>query len=93
LEKIKKLSKYRNVILPILDIICIAVAYLVGVPLVSDTNIYYISHYYSYRVFWTIIVSTIVYQVVFWISKSYKSIIRYEEGKDYLRYFLLCIIS
>ena len=93
MEKIKKLSKYRNVILPILDIICIAVAYLVGVPLVSDTNIYYISHYYSYRVFWTIIVSTIVYQVVFWISKSYKSIIRYEEGKDYLRYFLLCIIS
>lgn len=41
----------------------------------------------------TIILSIIVYQLVFHLSKSYKSIIRYEEGKDYLKYFGLCIIS
>jgi len=93
LEKIKKLSKYRTIILVLLDIACIVIAYYLGMVLVSESSVYKISGYYMDKFSKTIILSIIVYQLVFHLSKSYKSIIRYEEGKDYLKYFGLCIIS
>lgn len=93
MEKIKKLSKYRTIILVLLDIACIVIAYYLGMVLVSESSVYKISGYYMDKFSKTIILSIIVYQLVFHLSKSYKSIIRYEEGKDYLKYFGLCIIS
>jgi len=91
-EKIKKLIKYRTVILIMLDIFCIAFAYYLGVVLITD-SVYSLSDYYIRRLCNTILVSVIVYQVIFHITGRYKSIIRYEDGKDYLIYFLLCILS
>ena len=92
MEKIKKLVKYRTAILMILDIFCIAFAYYLGVVLITD-SVYSLSNYYIRRLSNTIIVSVIVYQVVFHLTGRYKSIIRYEEGKDYLIYFFLCLLS
>ncbi len=92
MEKIKKLIKYRTVILIMLDIFCIAFAYYLGVVLITD-SVYSLSDYYIRRLCNTILVSVIVYQVIFHITGRYKSIIRYEDGKDYLIYFLLCILS
>ena len=92
MEKIKKLSKYRNIILILMDIFCIAFAYYLGVVLITD-SIYNINQYYSVRLSKSILVSVIVYQIVFHTTKRYKNIIRYEDGKDYLIYFILCMIS
>ena len=94
MEKLKKLSKFRNIILVILDIFCIAFAYYLGVVLITG-NIYVFNDkaYYAPRLTSTIIVSVIVYQIIFHVTGRYKNIIRYEEGKDYLIYFLLCLLS
>lgn len=92
MEKIKKLSKYRNIILVLMDIFCIAFAYYLGVVLITD-SVYNINEYYSLRLSKSILVSVIVYQIVFHATKRYKNIIRYEDGKDYLIYFVLCMIS
>ena len=91
MEKIKKLSKYRNIILVLMDIFCIAFAYYLGVVLITD-SVYNINEYYSLRLSKSILVSVIVYQIVFHATKRYKNIIRYEDGKDYLIYFVLCMI-
>ncbi len=92
MEKIKKLSKYRSFILILLDILCIAFAYYLGVVLITD-SVFKLDYYYSRRLVQTIIVSVIVYQIVFHIAGRYKAIIRYEDGKDYFIYFILCMIS
>lgn len=92
MDKIKKLSKYRNIILIFLDILCIAFAYYSGIVLLNNGSLR-LDAYYTRRFFNTLLISSIVYQIVFWITRRYKNIIRYEDGKDYLIYFILCIIS
>ncbi len=92
MEKIKKLGKYRNIILILMDIFCIALAYYLGVVIITDT-VFKIDPYYVKRLSQTITVSVIVYQAVFHITKRYKNIIRYENGKDYLMYFIACMVS
>jgi len=92
LEKIKKLGKYRNIILVLMDIFCIALAYYLGVVIITDT-VFKLEPYYVKRLTQTILVSGIVYQIVFHITKRYKNIIRYETGKDYLMYFVACMAS
>lgn len=94
MEKLKKISKFRNIFLAILDIFCIAFAYYLGVVLITG-NIYIFdgTSYYPRRLTSTILVSVIVYQAIFHITGRYKNIIRYEDGKDYLIYFILCLLS
>lgn len=93
MEKIKKLGKYRNIILVLMDIACIVLAYYMGVVLITPNSLFQIDTYYKPRLINSVIVSVIVYQIVFHLTRRYKNIIRYEEGKDYLIYFILCIIS
>lgn len=90
---LKRLSKYRNFILIVMDMLCIAVAYFLGVLLVSDDTIFNLSSYYANRLKGTIGISIIVYQVVFHLTKKYKQIIRYENSKDYMSYIGLSILS
>lgn len=93
MERIKKLIKYRTIILILMDCLCIAIAYYFGAIITTDTTLFEVSNYYAYRISRTVIISVIIYQLVFQLTQSYKSIIRYEEGKDYLKYFGLCLIS
>ncbi|MBQ7410828.1 MAG: polysaccharide biosynthesis protein [Clostridia bacterium] len=87
------MSKFRNVILIILDLLCILIAYFLGVILISNDTIFDLSSYYTDRLTRTFAISAIVYQAVFHITKRYKRIIRYENSKDYLEYIALCVIS
>ena len=90
---LKRLSKYRNLILIVMDMLCIAVAYFFGVLLVSDDTLFNLSSYYANRLKGTVGLSIIVYQIVFHLTKKYKQIIRYENSKDYISYIVLSIIS
>ena len=90
---LKKLSKFRNLILIVTDILCIAVAYFLGVLLVSEDTLFNLSSYYANRLKGTIGLSIIVYQIVFHLTKKYKQIIRYENSKDYISYIVLAIMS
>ena len=91
-KKLRSLSKYRNVILTILDIFCIISAYYLGTVLITD-SVLNLSDYYIGRLLKTVFVSIFVYQIVFRVSKMYNHILRYEEGKDYVKYILLCVLS
>ena len=93
MEILKKLSKYRNIILILCDMICIFFAYYIGAILISDGNSLILDKYYAERVLKTVAISILVYQLIFHITKRYNSIIRYEEGKDYVLYIIICIIS
>lgn len=89
---LRSLSKYRNLILIVMDVLCIIAAYYLGTVLITDqfTNF---SEYYRKRATTTIILSIIVYLIVFFITKRYKNIIRYEDGNDYIIYVFLCVFS
>ena len=80
MEKLKSLSKYRNFILIIMDMFCIALAYYLGTVLITDT-VFNFSDYYFQRLITTVVVSIFVYQFVFHITGRYKNIIRYEDRK------------
>lgn len=92
MKGLKKLSKFRNIILTLADIFCVAFAYILGTALVTDFFLDF-DKYYLNRLSKTIFVSIIVYQIIFRVTKRYKNIIRYEEGKDYVIYIILSIIS
>ena len=92
MEIIKRLSRYRNFILSIVDIFCIAIAYYLGTVLITD-SVFNFNAYYVKRLFITTITSAVVYQVIFRITKIYHHIIRYEEGRDYVCYIIFCLIS
>ena len=93
LKFLKKLSRFRNIILIVADIMCIAIAYFLGVLLVSDDTLFNLSSYYANRLKGTVGLSIIVYQIVFHLTKKYKQIIRYENSKDYISYIALSILS
>lgn len=88
----KNLIKYRNITLILLDIICIIAAYYAGTVFFTG-ELWGWEYYYIFRTTRTILISIIVYELFFHISKKYNNIIRFEDGKEYLSYFFLCIIS
>ena len=92
MERIKKLSKYRDLILIIVDCICIIMAYYLGTAVIEDSFINF-SNYYINRLINCSIGFVVIYEILFHITKRHKNIIRYEEGKDYIIYLLLCLTS
>ena len=92
IEKIKRhLTRNRTLILSFIDIAIVVIAYILGTIFVSDTV--HFTDYYSTRLVNSLIVSILVYQIVFHVSKVYRKITRYENGRDYILYILLCIGS
>ena len=87
----KFIKKHRNICLRIMDVIIIAVSYymaeiLIGNRLVIGPEMHKI-------VIDTIILATLIYQIILTIFRTYHNITRYENGKDYLVYVLACLIS
>ena len=87
-----KIRKYRNVILFLIDILIICMSYFIesflikSMPeFVSQKNLELIRN--------TMIISIIVYEIFFNLFDVYKNITRYENGKDYLAYIFLCMLS
>ena len=92
MERVKKLSKYRDFILVVLDCFCICFAYYLGTALITDSVLSF-SDYYSSRLLTTILCYVVVYEIIYHVTKRQKNIIRYEEGKDYMVYIGLCLLT
>ena len=87
----KFIKKHRNICLRIMDVVIIAVSYyiaeiLIGNRLVLGAEMHKV-------VIDTIILATLIYQIILTIFRTYHNITRYENGKDYLIYVLACLIS
>ena len=88
----KKIRKYRNVLLFLIDILIIFGAYFITAFLMLDME-KFISADNLELISNSIIISLFVYEIVFGIFDLYKNITRYENGKDYIKYILACGIS
>ena len=92
MKGLKSLSRYRNIILILVDFLCIMFSYYIGAAILQDA-FFNFSVYYLDRVIYTGILYFIIYEIIFHITKRNKNIIRYEEGKDYLVYVIICITT
>lgn len=91
---IDKFGKYRNILLPAIDIISIILGYYIAFILLSDTFIMFTPDHVVEREFAiSIILSIIIYQIVFRLTNRYTNIIRYEREQDYVIYIILSFIS
>ena len=88
----KSIRKYRVVILFLIDILIIASAYILTAFLTTD-NFMLFTNQYKNIIANTIIISLMVYQIVFGLFNIYKNITRYENGKDYIVYITLSLLS
>ena len=73
----KSIRKYRTVLLFIIDILIIASAYLVTAYLTTD-NVALFTNKYKDIISNTILISLVVYEIIFGIFNIYKNITRYE---------------
>ncbi len=92
MEKVKKLSKYRDLILMVVDCFCVVVSYYLGTALLTD-SVFSFSTYYSRRLVTSIVWYVFIYEILYHMTKRHKNIIRYEEGKDYIFYIILCLAT
>lgn len=87
-----KIRKYRNMILLVIDTLIIFLSYIV-VSFLTNSNEVFFSNKNVELIRNTIAIAIIVHQIFFNLAMIYKNITRYENGKDYLIYMLLCLIS
>jgi FlaA1/EpsC-like NDP-sugar epimerase len=86
------IRKYRVVILFLTDILLICAAYMISSFLVADIDTL-LTNKYRELMSNTMLLSLIVYEIVFNVFNVYKNITRYENGKDYIIYILLSVLS
>lgn len=80
--------RYRNILIPLADVICIIIGYIFTFYLIIDAELFF-----SPELQLSIVLSIIIYQIVFRLTGRYNTIIRYETEQDYITYILLCFIS
>ena len=88
----QSIRKYRVVILFLMDILIICASYMICSFLVADINVL-LSNKHRELLSNTIILSLIIYEIIFNLFNIYKNITRYENGKDYIVYILLSLLS
>ena len=86
---LKKIAKKRRYLVFLFDIIIIFLAYIGIQFFIRDT--FKINDEIFYKIVHTSIITVIFYEIFFIFMKLHKSIIKYEGGKDYLLYVLICI--
>lgn len=87
----KKIKKYRNVFLRIIDIFVIAISYYIAEILINNQIIF--NDIINRTIINTIILAIIIYSIMLHFFKTYKNITRYENGNDYLVYVLACLVA
>lgn len=92
MEKLKNLSKYRGIILIVLDCISIFFAYYLGTVIASDSVVNF-SQTYLIRLLTSAALYFVFYEIIFLFMRKNKNIIRYEDGKDYVGYVMICIVT
>ena len=88
----KSLRKYRTIVLFITDILVICLGYMLTAFLLENTE-YLFSPEHSEIITNSIITTILIYEVVFNVFGVYRSITRYENGKDYIQYIVLSGLS
>ena len=92
--KVDSFGKYRNFLLPLVDCISIILGYYLMSVLITDSFLMNPTSTITAReILISIVLSIIVFQIVFRIFKRYNTVIRYETNQDYLIYIFLSIIS
>ncbi len=89
---VERLKKHRNFILRTVDILAIILTYIFVELFKSEKLLIYTSSDMN-TLLNSAFVAICVYQIFLTLFDSYKNIIRYENGKDYLIYGFACIIS
>ena len=88
---LKKIAKKRRYLVFLFDVIIIFLAYIGIQFFIRDT--FKINDELLYKIITTSVISMISYEIFFIIFKLHKNIIKYESGKDYLIYVLVCICA
>ena len=88
----KAIVKHSKIFMFLIDIIIIAIsAILANILLTKKDFIFTYSNLYV--ILNSIIISIIVYEIYLNIFKVYRNITRFESGKDYLVYILICALA
>lgn len=88
---LKKIAKKRRYLVFLFDIIIIFLAYIGIQFFIRDT--FKINDEIFHKILNTAIIASICYELFFIVFKLHKNIIKYESGKDYLIYVLVCVGS
>lgn len=92
--KVDTFAKHRNILLPLSDCISIIIGHYLMFVIISDSFIMNpVNTIIRKEIFTSIILSIIIFQIVFWVTKRYSNVIRYENNQDYLIYIILSILS
>ncbi len=93
LMNIDNFGKYRNILLPLMDCISVILGYYLISVLITDSFLMNpTSTITRQEILIGIILTIIVLQVVFRLTKRYSNIVRYENNQDYLMYIILSVI-
>ncbi len=88
----KTMKKYSAIILLVVDVLIIASSYVIAYFLLNNSNdIYNGNNIILLKN--SIMLSIIIYEIIFNIFSIYNNITKYETGNDYLVYMGLCIVS
>ena len=91
---IDNFAKYRNILLPLMDCISVILGYYLISVLITDSFLMNpTSAITRQEIIIGIILTIIVLQILFRLTKRYSNIIRYENNQDYLMYILLSILT
>lgn len=91
---IDNFGKHRNILLPLMDCISVILGYYFISVLITDSFLMNpTSAVTKQEILIGIILTIIVLQIIFRLTKRYSNIIRYENNQDYLMYIILSILT
>ena len=92
--KVDSFGKYRNILLPLTDCIAVILGYYLISVLITDSFLMNpTSAVTRNEIIISIVITIIVLQIIFRLTKRYSNIIRYENTHDYIIYIILSVIS
>lgn len=92
MKTLKSLEKYTKLILFLIDIISIAISYLLTQIFLNESY-EIINEFTKNQLINSILISIIVYQIFLNLFEVYKNITMYEGAKEYFSYALACMVS
>lgn len=92
MKTLKSLEKYTKLILFLIDIISIAISYLLTQIFLNESY-EIINEFTKDQLINSILISVIVYQIFLNLFEVYKNITMYEGAKEYFSYALACMVS
>lgn len=91
---VDNIAKFRNYLLPLADCFSIVLGYYFISVLITDSFLMNpTSNITKQEILIGIILSILVYQIIFRLTRRYSNIIRYENNQDYIIYLILSIVS